>query len=222
MLQNALDLSEKKVRECMVPRTEIVAIDILSSMDEVKSMFIKTKFSKLLVYKENIDKIVGYIHSFDLFKNPKNLRSVLLPLPFVPETMNALDLLNQFIDDNKGVAVVLDEFGGTAGMITIEDVTEEIVGEILDEYDVDENEGQKIDETRYLFLGRNNVDDINKKFDLNLPVSDEYETISGLVLDLLEDIPKKDDVITIQNFTFKIKSVNTTTIKEVEMVIVEE
>ena len=219
MLQNALDLSEKRVRECMIPRTEIVAIDILSSIDMVKAKFVDTKLSKLLVFKSNIDKIIGYIHSYDLFKNPKNLKSVLLPLPFVPESMKAMELLHQFIENNKGVAVVLDEFGGTAGMITIEDVTEEIVGEIVDEHDVDEVADQQIDGTTFILLGRSYVEDINKKYNLALPESDEYETISGLLLDFLEMIPKKDDVIEFKDYHFTIIKVNKTTIQEVKLVV---
>ncbi len=219
MLQNALDLSEKRVRECMVPRTEIIAIDILSSMDEVKSRFIETKLSKLLVFKGNIDRIIGYIHSYDLFKNPKNLKSVLLPLPFVPESMKAMELLNQFIESNKGVAVVLDEFGGTAGMITIEDVTEEIVGEIVDEHDFYDVEDQQIDSCTFLLLGRSYVEEINRKYDLALPESDEYETISGLLLDYLEKIPENKDVIEFKDYQFTILDVNKTTIQEVKLVV---
>ena len=219
MLQNALDLSEKRVRECMIPRTEIIAIDMLSSMDEVKAKFIDTKLSKLLVFKGNIDKIIGYVHSYDLFKSPKNLKSILLPLPFVPESMKAMELLNQFIESNKGVAVVLDEFGGTAGIVTLEDVTEEIVGEIVDEHDVDEAVDQQIDPTTFILLGRDYVEDINRKYNLALPESDEYETISGLLLDFLEKIPKKEDVIEFKGYHFTIINVSKTTIQEVKLVV---
>jgi len=219
MLQNALDLSEKRVRECMIPRTEIVAIDILSSLDEVKAKFVETKLSKLLVFKGNIDNIIGYIHSYDLFKIPKNLKSILLPLPFVPESMKAMELLNQFIESNKGVAVVLDEFGGTAGMITIEDVTEEIVGEIVDEHDIDEADSQQIDGKTFVFPGRSYVEDINRKYNLSLPDSDDYETISGLLLDHLEKIPMKGDVIEFKDYHFTIINVNKTTIQKVELVV---
>ena len=219
MLQNALDLSEKRVRECMVPRTEIVAIDFNTSLESVKSKFISTKLSKLLVFKNNIDNVVGYIHSFDLFKHPKNIKSILLPLPFVPESMKAMELLNEFIDNNKGIAVVVDEFGGTAGMITIEDVTEEIVGEIIDEHDNEEIQDQKINDKNFILPGRSYVEEINKKYTLTLPQSDEYDTIAGLLLDHLEDIPKKDDVIKIENFTFTIRDVNKTKIQEVELLI---
>ena len=219
MLQNALDLSVKRIRDFMIPRTEIVAVDILCSIDDVKNKFIETKFSKLLVFKGNIDRIIGYIHSYDLFKNPKNLKSVLLPLPFVTESMKAMELLNQFIDNNKGVAVVLDEFGGTAGMITIEDVTEEIVGDIIDEHDIYEETDQKIDSATFILLGRSYVEDINRRFDLDLPESEEYTTISGLLLNYLEKIPEHDDVIQVENYHFQIKRVNKTTIQEVKLLL---
>ena len=219
MLQNALDLSEKRVRECMIPRTEIVAVDFLSSINEIKEKFIETKLSKLLVFKGNIDNIIGYIHSFDLFRNPQNVKSTLLPLTFVPESMKAMELLNQFIENNKGIAVVVDEFGGTAGIITIEDVTEEIVGEIIDEYDDDEVMDNQIDDSTFILLGRNYVEEINKKYKFELPESDEYETISGLLLHFLEDIPKDGDLVAIEHFNFTITSVNKTTIREVKLVI---
>ena len=219
MLQNVLDLSEKRVRECMIPRTEIVAIDILSSLNLVKEKFVETKLSKLLVFKGNLDNIIGYIHSYDLFKDPKNLKSVLLPLPFVPESMKAMELLNQFIESNKGIAVVLDEFGGTAGMITIEDVTEEIVGEIVDEHDIDQAKDQQIDAITFILPGRSYVEEINRKYNLELPDSDQYETISGLLLDYLEKIPKKEDVIQFKQYHFTILNVNKTTIQEVKLVI---
>jgi len=222
MLQNALDLSDKKVRECMIPRTEIIAVDVLSSIDQVKERFVDTKLSKLLVYKGNIDTIIGYVHSSDLFKAPKNVKSVLLPLSFVPESMKAMELLNQFIESNKGVAVVVDEFGGTSGMITIEDVTEEIVGEIVDEHDMDEAADQKIDETTYVLFGRSYVDDVNKRYNINLPNSDEYETIAGLLLSYFEDIPKKEDVIKLEDYHFTITSVNETTIQKVKLVVLLE
>jgi CBS domain containing-hemolysin-like protein len=217
MLQNALDLSDKKVRECMVPRTEIIAVDILSSIEEVKQKFITTKLSKLLVYKGNIDTIIGYIHSSDLFKNPNNLRSFLLPLPFVTESMKAMELLNQFIETNKGVAVVLDEFGGTSGMLTIEDVTEEIVGEIVDEHDIEAIMDQQLVDNKYQLFARLDVEQVNKKYELNLPESDHYETIAGLILCQMEEIPKQGDVITLEEFQFTIIKVNNTAIQEVQL-----
>jgi len=217
MLQNALDLTDKKVRECMVPRTDIIAMDMLSSINDVKEKFIKTKLSKLLIYKGNIDKVIGYIHSSDLFKNPKNVRSVLLPISFVPESMLAMDMLNQFIENNKGVALVVDEFGGTSGMITIEDVTEEIVGEIVDEHDVEEFTDEQLSENSFRFLGKIDIEMVNKKYNLQLPESDEYETIAGLLLHHFEEIPKKDDVIELEEYQFNIINVNETTIQEVRL-----
>jgi CBS domain containing-hemolysin-like protein len=217
MLQNALDLTDKKVRECMVPRTDIIAMDMISSINDVKEKFIETKLSKLLIYKGNIDKVIGYIHSSDLFKNPKNVRSVLLPISFVPESMLAMDMLNQFIENNKGVALVVDEFGGTSGMITIEDVTEEIVGEIVDEHDVEELTNEQLSENSFRFFGKIDIEMVNKKYNLQLPESDEYETIAGLLLHHFEEIPKKDDVIELEEYQFNIINVNKTTIHEVRL-----
>ena len=217
MLQNALDLTDKKVRECMVPRTDIIAMDMISSINDVKEKFIETKLSKLLIYKGNIDKVIGYIHSSDLFKNPKNVRSVLLPISFVPESMLAMDMLNQFIENNKGVALVVDEFGGTSGMITIEDVTEEIVGEIVDEHDVEELTNEQLSKNSFRFFGKIDIEMVNKKYNLQLPESDEYETIAGLLLHHFEEIPKKDDVIELEEYQFNIINVNETTIQEVRL-----
>ena len=208
MLQNTLDLSEKKVRECMIPRTEIIAMNINLTINDLKDKFIETKLSKILIYKNNIDSIIGYVHSSDLFRNPRNIRSLLLPLPIVPETMSAMQLLSDFIDENKGVALVVDEFGGTSGMLTIEDVTEEIVGEIDDEYDTNIKLVDKINDREYSILARLDVISINKDFDLNLPESDEYETIAGLVLHYLENIPSIGDVIDLEDYKITINEVD--------------
>ena len=203
----------------MVPRTGIIAVDILTAVEKVKEIFIETKFSKLLVFKGNIDTVIGYIHSSDLFKNPSTLRSVLLPLPFVPESMKAMELLNQFIETNKGVAVVLDEFGGTSGMLTIEDVTEEIVGEIVDEHDIEEVMDTKLVDNKYHLFGRLDVEQINKKYELSLPESEHYETIAGLILSQREEIPNIGDVILIDEFQFTILKANKTAIQEVKLEI---
>jgi len=217
MLQNALDLSEKKLRDCMIPRTEIVAISINSSIQELKDLFIKTKLSKILIFKDNIDNIIGYVHSSDLFKTPNNIRSILLPINFYPESMSAMELLNQFIEIDKGVALVVDEFGGTSGMVTIEDVTEEIVGEIIDEHDPEEVMDSKLSNNTYKFLARLDVEMVNKKYDLTLPESDEYQTIAGLILHYHENIPSKDDELYIEQFLFKITQVNKNVIYEVQL-----
>ena len=215
MLKNVLDLTDKKLRECMIPRTKLVAMDILSPVNEIKNRFIDTKLSKILIFKGNIDKVIGYIHSSDLFRNPQNVRSILLPIPFVPESMSVMQLLNQFIDSNKGVALVVDEFGGTSGMLTIEDVTEEIVGEIVDEHDVEEITDKKLAKNKYQLFALLDIELVNKKYNLSLPESDEYETIAGLILHHLEEIPQKNDVIKLEEFQFTIIKVNQTAIQEV-------
>ena len=219
MLQNTLDLSEKKVRECMIPRTEIIAMNINSTINDLKDKFIETKLSKILIYKNNIDSIIGYVHSSYLFRNPRNIRSLLLPLPFVPETMSAMQLLSDFIDENKGVALVVDEFGGTSGMLTIEDVTEEIVGEIDDEYDTNIKLVDKINDGEYSILARLDVISINKDFDLNLPESDEYETIAGLVLHYLENIPSVGDVIDLEDYKITINEVDDRSVIKVHLLV---
>ena len=219
MLQNTLELSAKKVRECMIPRTEIIALNINSSIEELKDKFIETKLSKILIYKNNIDSVVGYIHSSDLFRNPRNIRSLLLPIPFVPETMYAMQLLSDFIDGNKGVALVVDEFGGTSGMLTIEDVTEEIVGEIDDEHDINLQLVEKINDFEFSILARLDVIAINKDFNLNLPESDEYETIAGLVLHYLENIPKANDVIELDEYKITIKEVDDRSVIKVHLLV---
>ena len=220
MLKNVLDLTDKKLRECMIPRTEIVAMDILASTKDMKDKFIKTKLSKILIYKGNIDKVIGYVHSSDLFRNPKNVRSILLPIPFVPESMSVMQLLTQFIESNKGIALVVDEFGGTSGMLTIEDVTEEIVREIIDEHDMEEITDNQLAKNKYHLFARLDVEVVNKKYALNLPESDEYETIAGLILHHLEEIPKQDDVIALEEFQFTIIKVNNTAIQEVELKVI--
>jgi putative hemolysin len=217
MLQNVLDLTDKKLRECMIPRTKLVAMDISSPINEIKNRFIATKLSKILIFKGNIDKVIGYIHSSDLFRNPQNVRSILLPIPFVPESMSVMQLLNQFIESNKGVALVVDEFGGTSGMLTIEDVTEEIVGEIVDEHDVEEITDKKLAKNKYQLFAGLDIELVNKKYNLTLPESDEYETIAGLILHHLEEIPQKNDVIKLEEFQFTIIKVNDTAIQEVQL-----
>tara|TARA_B110000003_G_scaffold131229_1_gene133321 strand:- start:95 stop:646 length:552 start_codon:yes stop_codon:yes gene_type:complete len=181
-----------------------------------------TKLSKILIYKGTIDKVIGYVHSSDLFRNPKNLRSVLLPIPFVAESMSVMQLLTQFIDSNKGIALVVDEFGGTSGMLTIEDITEEIVGEIVDEHDLEEVTDKQLSKTKFHLFAHLDVEMVNKKYDLELPLSNEYETIAGLILHHLEKIPEKEDLVKIDEFIFTVIKVNETSIKEVELNILLE
>ena len=218
MLQNALELSSKKLRECMMPRTEIIALDIKSSINTLKEKFIETKLSKIIIFKKNIDNVIGYVHSSDLFKNPHNIKSILLPIPFVPETMLAMQLLNDFIENDKGIALVVDEFGGTSGMLTIEDVTEEIVGEINDEHDLDVTKIEIINKSEFIIPARLEVELVNKECSINLPDSEEYETIAGLVLNFLEDIPSKGDIIELDDYTLKIQEVDDRSILSVLLV----
>ncbi|PCJ82993.1 MAG: hemolysin [Flavobacteriales bacterium] len=207
ILQNALEFSNVKARECMVPRTEIVALSIESPVEELREKFIETGLSKILIYRDSVDNIIGYTHSFELFKKPKKIKNILLPVSIVPETIAASEILETFIQKQKSIAVVVDEFGGTSGMLTIEDVVEEIFGEIEDEHDVDKAIERKINETEYEFSARLEIDYLNEKYQLNLPESDQYETLAGLILQVCEDIPEEGENIKFESWVFEIKSV---------------
>ena len=215
ILQNALDFSSVKIRECMLPRTEIVAIEVTKTIEDLLKIFIDTKLSKVLIYKENIDNIIGYAHSNELFKSPKNIKSILIPISYVPESMMANDMLELFIKERKGIAVVVDEFGGTSGMITIEDIVEEILGEIEDEYDSEKDLEIEIDETTYRFSARLEIDYLNDKYHFDLPKSDEYETLGGLLISQLETIPMKFTEIKIGDYRIVIDQVTETKIEAV-------
>ena len=219
MLQNVLELSNIKVRECMVPRTDVSAININSSIEELTDLFVDTKFTKIPVFKENIDNIIGYVHSSDLFKKPLTIRSIMLPIPIVTESFPANEMLNTFINKNKSIALVVDEFGGTSGLVTIEDVTEEIVGDIEDEHDNDDIIDEKISDKEFLFSARMEVDQINDKYNLNLPESEEYATIAGLFLSLHEDIPEKGERIDFEDKVILIDSVDEKSIKLIRISI---
>ena len=221
ILQNALDFSNVKVRECMLPRTEIVAVEVSKPIEELRDIFIKTKLSKVLIYEDNIDKIIGYAHSNEMFTSPKNIKSILIPIPYVPESMLAIDMLELFIKKRKGVAVVVDEFGGTSGMLTVEDVVEEILGDIEDEHD-NENELEKqLNETTYKFSARLEIDYLNDKYHFDLPKSEEYETLGGLLISYLEEIPEKNTEISIGNYQFLIEEVSNNKIDEITIVKTE-
>ena len=219
MLQNALELSNIKVRECMVPRTDMAAINIKSSVEQLLNLFIETKYTKIPVFKDNIDNIIGYVHSSDLFKKPITIKSVMLPIPIVSESLTANEMLNTFINKNKSIALVVDEFGGTSGLVTVEDVTEEIVGEIEDEHDIGDIIDEKISNTEYLFSSRMEVDQINDKYNLELPESEEYETIAGLFLSLHEDIPEKGESIMYENKVLLIDSVDEKSIQLIRIMV---
>ena len=220
MLQNALELPTIKARECMIPRTEIVAVEIKTSILDLIELFIASKLSKILVYKNDIDNIIGYVHSLDLFRKPTTIRSILMPIPIVTETMVATDLLQLFINQHRAVAVVVDEYGGTSGMVTVEDVTEEIVGEIEDEHDKEMLIDKKIDNKTFLFSARMEIDAINKKYELNLPTSEEYETLAGLLLHFNEDIPTIETEVYIEKFRFIVKEVNDRRIQLIQIHII--
>jgi CBS domain containing-hemolysin-like protein len=215
--QNALDFSDVKLRECMIPRTEIVALEKNESIELLIQTFIETGLSKILIYKDNIDNIVGYFHSSELFKNPKSIKSKIIQLPIVPESMPANKLLELFMKDRKNIAVVVDEFGGTSGVITTEDIIEEIFGEIEDEHDKIELEDKKINENEYIFSGRLEIDFINEKFNLNIKASEDYNTIAGYILFHYESIPNLHDKIKIRNFEFEILDIGNSRIERVKM-----
>jgi CBS domain containing-hemolysin-like protein len=215
--QNALDLSNVKLRDCMVPRTEIVALEETASIDELRSKFIETGLSKILIYRESTDNILGYINSKELFKNPDDLHSMIVSLPVVPETMPANKLLQSFIKDHKSISVVVDEFGGTSGIVTMEDILEEIIGEIEDEHDTSILTEEKINEHEYMFSARHEIDYLNEKYKLNIPESDDYETLAGLILFHYKSIPKINDRIHIGAFVYRILDVSETRIELIQL-----
>lgn len=192
----------------MVPRTDLVAMDIEIPLITIRDKFIETGLSKILIYRDSIDNIIGYIHSKELFKKPKSLKSILLPISFIPESMPASQILQEFITQRKSVAVVVDEFGGTSGIITTEDIIEEIFGDIEDEHDNEELTEIKIDEDLYQFSARLEIDYLNEKYLLNLPESDDYETLAGLIISIDESIPEKDEVIRHNGLEIKIDKVS--------------
>ncbi|MFV8836809.1 hemolysin family protein [Salinimicrobium soli] len=217
IFQNALEFSEVKSREVMIPRTEIVAVEITTDPGQLVETFTATGLSKILVYKENIDDIIGYIHSFELFKKPTSLKSILLPVVFVPETMLVKDVLNILIKKRKSIAVVIDEYGGTSGMMTVEDIVEELFGEIEDEHDPVVLIEEKLGENHYLFSARLEVDYLNETYKLDLPVGENYETLGGYIVNHTEEIPPRDGIVKIDDITFHIKEVSNTKIELVEL-----
>lgn len=221
IFQNALEFSEVKAREVMIPRTEITAVDVTESSKNLNTLFTETGFSKILIYKDTIDDILGYVHSFELFKKPKNLKSILVPVEFVPETMLIKDILSVLIKKRKSIAVVLDEYGGTSGIITVEDIVEELFGEIEDEHDTIDLIEEKLGEDIYKFSARLEVDYINETFKLNLPESENYETLGGLIVDHKEEIPQQNEVVLIDRFQFTILEVSNTKIDLVELKLLE-
>lgn len=216
LMENAQELPKIKIRQCLVPRKEIIGVSSLSTMEDVKNKFIETKLSKLVVYENNIDHIIGYIHQLDLFKHPSEIRTVLHPIPAVPESMSATDLIGKFSRERKSIAWVVDEFGGTAGIITMEDVLEELFGEIEDEYDTEEFVEKQIAENEFIFSGRLELDYLEEKYGFEFP-GDDSETLSGFIINYHETIPRQKERIIIDDYEFDVISVSDTRIEMVKM-----
>ena len=217
IFQNALEFSEVKAREIMVPRTEITAVELHENPKALSSIFTETGYTKILIYKDTIDDILGYVHSFELFKKPKTIKSIVLPVEFVPETMLIKDILNNLTKKRKSIAVVLDEYGGTAGILTVEDIVEELFGEIEDEHDTTELIDEKLDDDNYKLSARLEIDYLNESYKFNLPEDDNYETLGGLIVNHTEMIPEKNDEVIIDNFKITILEVSHTKIDLVHL-----
>lgn len=221
IFQNALDFSSIKVRDCMIPRTEIIAIEDDASVEELMSLFVEKGISKILVYQDNIDNIIGYIHSSDMFNEPEDWKSCIRQLPFIPETMNANKLMKLFMQQKKSLAVVVDEFGGTSGIVALEDLVEQIFGEIEDEHDTTSYVAKAVGNNEYVLSGRLDIEKANELFSLDLPESDEYQTIGGLILHEYQSFPKAHEIITLGKFHFRIIKVTATKIELVKLKVNE-
>ena len=217
IFQNALEFSAVKAREVMVPRTEITAVELHENPKNLAKLFTETGYSKILIYKDTIDNIIGYVHSYELFKKPKTIKSILIPVEFVPETMLIQEILNVLTKKRKSIAVVLDEYGGTSGIMTVEDIVEELFGEIEDEHDSTDLLEEQLEENSYKFSARLEVDYVNENYKLELPTNDEYETLGGLIVNETGEIPEQDTEIKIDNFVFTILEVSNTKIDLVRL-----
>ncbi len=219
ILQNALDFSSLKARDCMVPRIEIVAVDVEEQISVLHSLFVKQGLSKILIYRNNIDNIIGYVHSFEMFKKPTSIKQIMMPISFVPEATLGKELLEMFTKQSGNIAVVVDEYGGTSGMITIEDVIEEIFGDIEDEHDNEDWLEEKISEKEYLFSGRVDIDYINEVYNLALTKSEQYETLAGLIIHTLESIPEIGTKLDLEKFNIIIEQVSDRKIEVVRIIV---
>lgn len=217
ILQNALDFDSVKARDCMVPRIEIEAVELNDPIGHLKQRFIETGYSKILVYRDHVDNVIGYVHSFEIFKSPTSIKEILLPIAFVPEAKSGMQLLQMFGENSGNIAVVVDEYGGTAGVVTIEDVIEEIFGEIEDEYDVEELLEEEIGDSEYRFSARQEIDYLNASYDLSLEESEEYETLGGLIIHHLENIPEAGTKVEIGEHTFEIEEVSQNRIETIRV-----
>lgn len=222
IFKNALEFNEIKAREFMIPRTEIVALDSSLGIESLTKSFLESNLSKILIYKETVDTIIGYTHSFELFKKPKDIQSILRPVSFIPESMPANEILNLLIRERRSIAVVLDEFGGTSGLVTIEDIVEELFGEIDDEHDTEMLIEDKISDSEYKFSARQEIDYLNIKYDLKLPESENYSTLGGLIINYLESIPVKGEEFRLEPFIFKVVEVSESKIDTVHLRIIED
>jgi CBS domain containing-hemolysin-like protein len=219
MIRNVIGFKNIKLRDCMVPRTEIEAVDQDEEIENIRKLFTESGHSKIMIYKETIDNMIGYVHAYDMFKSNGNLRKLIRKVDAYPETMPANELLDLFIQNHKSVAIVVDEFGGTSGMVTMEDIIEEIFGEIEDEYDKEEMVEKELSETEYIFSTRLEIDYLNEKYKFNIPVSDEYETLAGFIIHYHESIPTVNETIEIQPFHFTVLKSKRNRIEEVKMTI---
>ena len=217
LLKNALDFSNVKARDCMIPRTDIIAVDIDDSLETVMQLFIAKGLSKVIIYRDSIDNIIGYVHSYDLFKSPNSIKQILLPIHFVPSVTTGEELLSKFTEQSGNIAIVSDEYGGTAGLVTLEDVIEEIFGEIEDEHDRDDSIEERISDTHFRFSARVEIDYINEVYRLNIPESDAYETLGGFILNEMANIPEKNARLDIDGFRFIVEEV---TDRRIETIIV--
>jgi len=223
IFQNALEFSNLKARDIMTPRTEISGVEILDSITELKNTFIKTGYSKLLIYQNSVDDILGYVHSFELFNKPKTIKNIMIPVEYIPETIFIKDALDLLTKKRKSIAVVLDEYGGTSGIITIEDIIEQLFGEIEDEHDLEETLiDEKLEENTYLFSARLDVEFLNEKYNLQIPESDSYSTLGGFVVNYTKEIPSNEEKIRIENFEIIIHSASNKKIELVRFSVKEE
>jgi len=218
LFHNALNFNKVKARDCMIPRTEIKAVNVEQSVEELGKEFVETGYSKIMVFRDTIDNIIGYVHSFEMFKNPESITEILRPVGIVAESMPVNKLLNQFIKQKQGITIVVDEYGGTAGIITMEDVVEEIFGEIEDEHDSEELIEEQYNESVFIFSGRQEIAYINSEYGLELPESDEYETLAGLIVTIDENIPNEGDIIEIEEFHFEILECSNSKIEKIKLI----
>lgn len=219
IFRNALDFSSVKLRDCMVPRTDIIALNIDTEIDELKDKFIETGYSKILIYEDDIDNIIGYIHIWEMFNNPSDWTTEIATISFYPDSMLARTLMSELLQQRKTIAVVVDEFGGTSGIITMEDLVEEIFGDIEDEYDVNTNIAKKVADNEYIISGRMEIDQLNELFDFSLPQEDDYTTVAGFILHNIQRFPMAYETIEIDNFTFKILKVTQRKIEVTKLIV---